>query len=236
MKRFILIFLISISVNFTFAESYDKHWGIGIIAVSDINQISEGVYIPENINLYNEKKNKTGDIKNGNYRVAPKISIGSKVFEYRYDKKVAKDFIEVGYEGVVLKYYEEKGDLLKVLVNTSETSCYIKKSDLNKSGYVPMPWMQFLLNKNVEFYAPETGLNLRKGAGIDQEKIVTLRGDVFEIKLTGKTNGLWAEVEVEKYDSHYCTGAHILEQKYKGWIKLLDDKGYPNIWFYSRGC
>ena len=99
-----------------------------------------------------------------------------------------------------------------------------------------MPWKECFLKRNTGFFAPETGLNLRSGPGIHNSKIVTLRGDSYSITLTGKLNGLWAEVEVELWEGNCCEEDCKVINNYKGWIKLLDNKGYPNVWFYTRGC
>ena len=68
------------------------------------------------------------------------------------------------------------------------------------------------------------------------EKIVTMKGETFLIKLTGKTNGNWAEVKVSEMDIPPCDGDAHEVNTYSGWIKAIDDKGFPNIWYNVVGC
>ena len=76
---------------------------------------------------------------------------------------------------------------------------------------------------------------MRSGPSTEYEKVQTLKGDTYIITCTGKTENLWAEVSVDYYEDHPCNGGSKV-QNWKGWIKFLDDKGFPNIWYYTRGC
>ncbi|MFC1887441.1 hypothetical protein ACFLYK_01385 [Candidatus Cloacimonadota bacterium] len=242
MKRIIiLLVLLSVFLEFLSAQNYNENWGNGIITLPDLNEVSGDVYLPQNMQLFDVNGKKIGSIEkygaigtSGYYQV--KAVINSKAIEYKDYNGMAKDFKEIGYEGIVLKYYEVMGDFLRVLIHTSNVKCYIKKSELRKTKFVQMSWMQFMIKRDDVFYALDSDINLQTGVGAAKENILTLRGDIFEIKLTGKTKGLWAEVVVEEYDSHICVGDHNLLNKYEGWIKFLNDSGYPNIWYYTRGC
>ncbi len=60
----------------------------------------------------------------------------------------------------------------------------------------------------------------------------------FTIQLTGDTQGNWAQVKVIRYPTKedYCRGRKGEAQILKGWIKVLNNEGFPNIWSYSDPC
>ena len=52
--------------------------------------------------------------------------------------------------------------------------------------------------------------------------------------------GPWTKVKVKKYREHPCTTGlsqnEIVEYELEGWVKIVDDNGRPNVWYYPRGC
>ena len=74
----------------------------------------------------------------------------------------------------------------------------------------------------------------------DSDLILTFNGDLFEIAPTEQAEGNWVKVKVIKYKEHPCLSElnqeELIEQKFEGWLKLVDDNGSPNVWYYSRGC
>jgi hypothetical protein len=74
---------------------------------------------------------------------------------------------------------------------------------------------------------------------VKYEKIVTMKDTrtyKFTIVLTGNFKGNWAQTEVEVTKTIEDCGSGPLINKFKGWFKFLDDKGYPNIWYNPMGC
>lgn len=142
------------------------------------------------------------------------------------------------YEMRSLEYWEEKNGFYRVF-----DGYWIAKEELDKKKYTALNWKDFLekYNRNtLGYYANDPGLNIRKGPGIENDKIMTLRGDEMEISLTQEYQGLWAKVEVTHYKVHPCSqsepGDDEILKKFKGWIKLLDDDGTPNVHYYPSGC
>jgi hypothetical protein len=68
-------------------------------------------------------------------------------------------------------------------------------------------------------------------------RITTLRGEMVDIKPTGGRQELWLEVEVVRYDIHPCVdGKGRVGEQWRGWLKAVDNQGYPNLWYSTRGC
>ena len=148
-----------------------------------------------------------------------------------------KDYREYGYETVGLTYWEEREGYLKLLIHSEEEGFWIKKSDALAHGWKAHSWMSFF-GKDITLFPECLGIrmNLRSEPRPHAQLLVNLSDDRFFINPTGNTKGLWAEVEVTQYNGPYCSGDDKILNSWKGWIKLLDDKGHPNLWFYTRGC
>jgi hypothetical protein len=146
-----------------------------------------------------------------------------------------EDLKEISYEGMVLKYYKEDGGFVNILTHTIQNGVWIRKSDLEKNKFKPQKWMDFLLAKKEFWY--DNRVDLKKSPDQASRTIVRISGDNFEIIFTGKTKGQWAEVEVRKYRSVEEVGTENgkVIKKYEGWIRAIDKKGEPAVWFYTRG-
>lgn len=144
--------------------------------------------------------------------------------------------IEIGYEIDGLVVRKEEDGFLKIMYPKGELTAWVSLEELTKAGFLYYSWKKFMLRGRQTFFTMSYGMNLRERPGIDGTYILTVKGDQFEIELTGKSEGLWAEVVVKEFSTIYCEEPHKLVNTYTGWMKILDDKGYPNLWFYARGC
>ncbi|WP_152425252.1 SH3 domain-containing protein [Nafulsella turpanensis] len=83
-------------------------------------------------------------------------------------------------------------------------------------------------------------MNLKTGPSTEYEVVKTLQGDTMQITLTETCKGNWCKVKVTEHKEHPCTGTASnkdnIVREYEGWIKLLDEKGMPNVWHYTKGC
>ncbi|MEI6764231.1 MAG: hypothetical protein WCM76_01240 [Bacteroidota bacterium] len=152
-----------------------------------------------------------------------------------------EDLAEVAAAGWCLKYYGEQGDFVKILVQSTGIGLWISKTELNYLHLKPETWLDFMLAKKTGFYPNiDIGLNLRLEPDAGSKKIVLMKGDHYLIDLDGETDGAWAKATVKKYSTRPCKAASSdnlsAQETLHGWIKIVDDKGFPNIWFYPRGC
>lgn len=151
-----------------------------------------------------------------------------------------KDIVEIELAGYCLKYFEIDGSFAKVLVNSTGKGLWVSLSELQYLRYSAKPWLELMSEKKTFFYnMVDVGINLRKDPNQKSNKIILIKGNQYAITLTGKTEGLWAEATVGKYSQAPCkdlTATYKSTEEWKGWIKVIDDAGYPNIWFYPEGC
>ncbi|MFK7770662.1 MAG: hypothetical protein AB8F94_00930 [Saprospiraceae bacterium] len=144
--------------------------------------------------------------------------------------------MEYDYEIDGFIVLQEKDSFIQILPFDGGEESWASIAEIEKEGAKYQSWKDFMITSNRNFFTSDYGMNLRVSPTIEAEKILTVKGDQFEIKLTGKTEGLWGEVMVEEYDSDYCSSPRNLVKEHRGWLKLLDDKGFPNLWYYTRGC
>ena len=236
-----LIFILLILISINLAEPHDNSnsgWGIGIISSIHGNR-SQTTNFPDTlIPVFGfPKGNQIGFIGKdtsdpySNPLLFLVISANQRKMTVSW-----VDLKEINYEGSCLKYYEQIDDYVNVLYHTLKRGVWIKISDLRDNGYYPQDWMNFLLDQRRAYFPNvEGGLNLRKNPNIKDKPIIVLHRVPGWILLTGKVEGLWAEVEFVQYASGdpFALNSKIAN-KWKGWIKAIDDKGFPNIWFYTR--
>ncbi|MEM7368626.1 MAG: hypothetical protein AAF587_08470 [Bacteroidota bacterium] len=231
---FLLCFLICIPHIAHSQETHFENWGIGLIF--DPNQDVEGHVgaIAETL---------SGLVLFDDVDGAPigKI-LGTEGIQLSCEKQVIqtdpKDLREYGYEINGLMYWEERSGYFRILNHTFPEGIWIRKSELIHYQWKTQSWMDFICQNSLYLYPERLGIsmNLRAGPRASAALLVTMHDDHFQIHPTGKTNGLWAEVKVDKYSGAYCSGETDLEKSWTGWVKLLDDKGHPNLWTYTRGC
>jgi hypothetical protein len=149
------------------------------------------------------------------------------------------DLREVGYESGGVMVFEERDGYLKVLPRSTGRGAWMKTEELAQRGFGFLSWINFLSGKSDGGLFPRESMaiNLRQGPEAAQPKMATLRGELIDITPTGQKRGLWLEVDVVRYDVHFCTdGQGHIAERWRGWLKAADDEGYPNLWYHTRGC
>lgn len=145
------------------------------------------------------------------------------------------DLKEVGYEQMAISFHQERDGYLKIL--PEQASVWASLDDLEKLGYRGLSYQEFMAEvsgKVLGFYI-EQPLNIRTGPSASHEKLETLTY-LHEISLTGKHEGEWSQVKVIKLNKERCEGEVREEYAIEGWIKVIDEDGNLNIWYYTRGC
>lgn len=158
------------------------------------------------------------------------------------NQKIKVDnYHEIGYEIYALKYTDSIQGFIKVIDKMK--SYWLNVSEINKQGFKAISWTQYLIKQSKDvlgYYANEPGLRLRKEPNSNSEIIGSVRGELFEIKLTNTIEGKWCKVKITKYREHPCNTElneeKNIEYKIEGWLKIIDDDGEPNLWNYTRGC
>ena len=220
----------------------------GLIIPKDFNdEFSCCVYVPKNgLTVYNKPNgNRIGKLSlKGKY--SPKSDPDYNLFiiddELKRDISVdLESLVEIGYEMLGLTFFERKNGFVRI-INTSITY-WIKEKDIEDTNFKILDWQQFyfdMKNQLLGFYANEKGLDLKTLPSQNSKTIKILKGDLFEITPTDETKGIWTKVKVKKHKKHPCVAdfeeKENIEFEFEGWIEVIDDKGKPNLWFYSRGC
>lgn len=132
---------------------------------------------------------------------------------------------------------EAKGGYLKIKLNN--IFYWLNQNEIEQNNFNPILWLDYLTNLNSEFLTSNVNLNLRAYPGEQGEKIKLLVISRFSeethyMKMNGKTNGKWAEVEVQIY-KQYCRNKELLKTLI-GWIKVIDNDGSPNIFSVPSPC
>lgn len=150
------------------------------------------------------------------------------------------DSREINYEGKCFKYYDSVSGYVEVLRHTlgAQGSGWVKVSEMEAIQLKPMLWADFILSRHpltTFFNWSGIGLNLRSEPSVNSELLETIEPGPNRILLTGERSGKWFQVKV----SDQGLGIAPDTSKFNwtaGWIKAINDRGMPNIWFATRGC
>lgn len=143
---------------------------------------------------------------------------------------------QISYHNRAINYFERKDGYVRVITDTM--SCWLSEDEIIKNNFKIREWQEFLIsNKHNVLGYFANGLNLREGPSTDSKIIKTLKGFNLRIEPTNESNGLWTKVKVIKYKLDPCEGdlGGNIEYTLEGWIKIVDDKGLPNVW-YEISC
>ena len=145
-----------------------------------------------------------------------------------------KDIIKVNGNIYGVKIYAQKNGYLQIFPHSMRHKAWIAINDLDKQGFQFSSWRDYLLARPKKHWNVHagSGLNLRETSNVKGKNILTIKRELFKINLTGQTKGLWMQVNVTRV-SPDCLKEF---EQYQGWIKALDDKGFPNIWSANSGC
>ncbi|VAW80841.1 hypothetical protein MNBD_GAMMA12-2408 [hydrothermal vent metagenome] len=138
-----------------------------------------------------------------------------------------QDMIKVKSNYYVIKVYQVKDNYLQILPSSMKHKAWVSIKDLAKQGFQYSSWRDYILNHQSKSFTPsgKIALNVRLHSNAQSDKVTLVKGKRFKIKLTGQTNGAWMKVAV----SQLSKNCRKTIEKWQGWIKTLDDTGYPNI-------
>jgi hypothetical protein len=235
MKVGLLIMMVFVLSQTLHSQALTK----GLIIPKEGNSLDFGqVYIPwSGINIYNEPNGEiVGKIMRDSSSSTQNKS--QKVFLVMQDHWMPlgnSNVKIIGDEITALVYIDQHSDFVKM-----ENGYWISVRELGVRGLSVVNWMQYLIGNSpnvIGYYARNPGLDLRENPSEKSALILSLKGDLLEIKLTEETKGFWCKVIVTKYSEHPCTSKgnfdEIKLKTFDGWIKLLSDDQTPNVSYYK---
>ena len=148
---------------------------------------------------------------------------------------------QIGYQIWAISHLERRDGYVRVM--GTRFDYWLSEEEIKRKGFKVENWQNFLhshADDLLGYYANDPGLNLRIAPDPGSKILAVLKGELFEIIPSDQHDGPWTEVRVKKYREHPCRTDmgldDILEFELTGWIKIVDDNGAPNVWYYSRGC
>ncbi len=225
----IAILLILFLCNPFFSVAQDTSWGVGFLRFPYGEKCNFPLY-----NAPNGDKNSLLTAEERSFGFpewtdasgqSPRYAIPQTAYE-----KISMD--EVGFF-----VYKEQDGFIKLMFTSSGPSYWASLAEIEKAGAVYQPWIRFITDSKHTFYTVNYGMNVRESPGVNAKKILTVKGDNFKIEPTGSTQGNWAEVIIREYEEKESFEEPKLKKEFRGWMKVVDNEGFPNIWCYiGAGC
>lgn len=236
MKRFFCITLLLLP--FSLFSQYEID-GIGFVDL----RINDKASMYE-LDLYTKPKGATAAcLVHGNYRNYFRTTIAdnqdNRVRVTRQNSKMIA--IHWGkYYGQSLQYYEEKNGFVQVKIN--DTNYWINLDDLANAGGKTISWKDYFSDIDHNQMRVLYTMNLRTTPTANSDKMMVVRRieerqGIHFVELTGNFEGNWAEVNIRIWqNSDYCENRNNSDRTVKGWMKYLDDKGFPNLFPIDFSC
>lgn len=208
------------------------------------------------IGLYNDKGKKFGKLRRNfrswsNFEVLDLNNVELTKFKENYDFEWVG-----GYDLSLIKVFDRSNDkYFKVFGNSEKNGLWISKNEAEDEGVkfltyesilfnheIPVEISKFRESANIGVNIEKSCLNLRTIPSKTGNKIICIPGNDWDFKKLAhleilKQNGKWALVkvtfsewrEIKDEGENDCSYFEI--KKEKGWVKAIDDNGFPNIWF-----
>lgn len=226
--------------KYSFSDSFPYFPGesIGfIIKSSDINNLAMQTHVPRGVKIpiYTDFNNKS----NG-YIFFPKCKYATKecwenyffISDDKYMVNVA-DFTSVAYDAYCLKYYTKTNEFIRILDKSIRGGAWIHINDLASLGYSSIDWLTFIKTRGRNYF-PVINLNLREEPSEKSKLIIKMIPHEYTIDVTGKYDGLWAQVKVKKIKFDKDSREIKILSEYQGWCKIIDNSGFPNVYFGAK--
>ena len=236
--------------NFMYPRQNDRDWGMGVfffpqfgikIPIYDTKSLRHSGFIEYDDGLF-----KILDLnsKSQNNAIHRQEWIGSSHFPLLQVKNDTKDLLIINWKGPEnyfgVQYSEYK----------------IKKSELIKNGCIFFTYKQLLISKNLPPHLKwlkswanmginltKNCLNLREQPSIASIKIFCVPGNDWSYQDLStmqfiEARGDWAKFRVQlkkaverSIDSEESECKYQIIKELTGWFKIVDENGFPNIWF-----
>jgi hypothetical protein len=147
------------------------------------------------------------------------------------------NLVEYGYEesGIPYDSTDASGHWVRGILGFSRDSTPVMGwVDTSRPGVGLVAWAQQLSDRPVYFPVPERAAFF---ATADSSKPLPLPPngeDAYAIH-PEEARGAWLHVRVVE-PSDNCEPDTPARRTRRVWIRYLDDRGRPNVWYYPRGC
>jgi hypothetical protein len=148
------------------------------------------------------------------------------------------NLVEHGYEesGVPFDSSDASGRWLRgILGFTADSVARVGWIDTGRGGIGVIRWAQQLADRPIFFPRPEAAAFFQ---GPDSSaRVATPRGGdgAYAIHPV-EARGPWLRVNVVTPSDNCGESDSVPHRTRTLWIRYLDDRGRPNVWYYSRGC
>ena len=226
LKNLYILSLLALSLGASNSGmAQDASWGVGLLRMD---------YEIEDLKVY--------DAPNGNV----KGSLGMEAFggrpELTYRENGPSLIIpetawrKINMDEYGLTVFKEEDGFIQLFAEDAEDRIWVSLVEIAQTKFQYQAWIDFMTKSEHVFYTIGYGMNVRMEPSATATRITTAKGDHFSIHPTGTSNGIWAEVIILEYDSDYCDEKRNLVKESRGYMKILDDAGFPNVWFGGYCC
>ena len=152
------------------------------------------------------------------------------------------DLPEISYESSGLAYYEHRNGFARIFARAVPPGLWVRIADM--PGRRLRPWSQLLVESPRTYYGYD-GHALHERPSDHSPVVVTLRdrkvhdSRVHQLIPTGKLSAEWGEFDVIEFNIDFYVMTRTPDtaptgNRWKGWLRLVNSAGSPELWFFTR--
>jgi len=164
-------------------------------------------------------------------------TVGGTHYAIAAEDSLRPNLVEYGYEesGVPFDSADATGRWVRAMLGfASDSSTRLGWVDTSQRGVGLVRWTEQLIDRPIFFPQPEFAAFF---ASPDSSQPVTVPpggDDAYAIHPL-EARGPWLRVRIVE-PSDNCEPDSSARRTRTVWIRYLDDRGRPNVWYYPRGC
>jgi hypothetical protein len=163
--------------------------------------------------------------------------VGVTSYELAAPDSLRPNLAEYGYEesGIPFDSTDASGQWVRGIAGfAADSSARTGWIDTRQRGVGLVRWTEQLVDRPIFFSRPDVAALFASPDSTKPLARPPSNSDAYDMKSL-EVRGPWMRVEIAT-PSLNCEPDSAPQKKRSGWIRYLDAKGRPNIWYYTRGC
>ena len=163
--------------------------------------------------------------------------VGVTSYELAAPDSLRPNLAEYGYEesGIPFDSVDASGQWVRGIAGfASDSSARRGWIDTRRPGVGVVRWAEQLVDRPIFFARADVAALFAEPDSSKPLPRPPTNNDAYDMKSL-EVRGPWMKVQIAT-PSLNCEPDSAAQKKRTGWIRYLDPKGRPNVWYYTRGC
>jgi hypothetical protein len=163
--------------------------------------------------------------------------VGVTSYELAAPDSLRPNLAEYGYEesGVPFDSTDASGQWVRGIAGfAADSSRRTGWIDVRQRGVGVVRWTEQLVDRPIFFARPDVAALFASPDSTKPLDRLPPNNDAYDMNPL-EVRGPWMKVQIAT-PSLNCEPDSVPQKRRTGWIRYLDARGRPNVWYYTRGC